>query len=46
MKQRTIRDLLAEQPLFSDLPESDFDRLAGCGKNTHFRAGETGLRPG
>jgi len=41
MKQKTIRDLLAEQPFFVDLREADLDLLAGCGENVHFRAGET-----
>jgi CRP/FNR family transcriptional regulator, cyclic AMP receptor protein len=38
---RTIRDLLADHPFFSDLPDTDLDLIAGCGRNVHFAAGET-----
>ncbi|KAA0233783.1 MAG: CRP-like cAMP-activated global transcriptional regulator [Acidimicrobiales bacterium] len=41
MKHKSIRELLAEQPFFHDLRDSDLDLLAGCGENAHFRAGET-----
>lgn len=35
-----IRQLLAEHPVFADLPEADLDLIAGCGVNVHFNAGE------
>jgi CRP-like cAMP-binding protein len=35
---KEIRDLLAEHPFLSDLPEGDLDLIAGCGHNVHFRA--------
>jgi CRP/FNR family transcriptional regulator, cyclic AMP receptor protein len=37
---RTIRDLLADHPFFSDLPDTDLDLIAGCGRNVHFAARE------
>jgi len=43
---RTIRDLLAEQPLFADLPAADLDFLAGCGRNVHFDVGQHVLHSG
>jgi CRP-like cAMP-binding protein len=43
---RSIHDLLAEQPLFADLPESDREFIAGCGHNVHVAAGEAILRHG
>lgn len=38
---RTICDLLAEHPFFSDLPDTDLDLIAGCGRNVHFTTGQT-----
>jgi CRP/FNR family cyclic AMP-dependent transcriptional regulator len=38
---RSVRDVLAEHPFFADLPATDFDLIAGCGRNVHFRVGET-----
>lgn len=35
-----IRHLLAEHPFFADLPASDLDLVAGCGRNVHFVAGQ------
>lgn len=35
-----IRELLAEHPVFADLPEGDLDLIAGCGVNVHFDEGE------
>ncbi len=36
---KTIRDLLAEHPLFGDLDPALLDLMAGCGENIHFDAG-------
>jgi CRP/FNR family transcriptional regulator, cyclic AMP receptor protein len=41
---KTIRDLLAEQPLFADLPADDLDFIAGCGHNVHVPAGQPIVR--
>lgn len=41
-----LRDLLAEHRFFADLPPADLDLIAGCGRNVHFRAGETIFREG
>ena len=35
-----IRDLLGEHPFFADLPATDLDLVAGCGRNVHFVAGQ------
>lgn len=37
---KSIRDLLAEHPVFDELLDSDLDLIAGCGRNTRFAAGE------
>lgn len=38
---RDIRQLLAEHPFLADLPAGDLDLIAGCGRNVHFRAGQS-----
>ena len=38
---KEIHDLLAEHPFLRDLPEDDLGLIAGCGRNVHFRAGES-----
>lgn len=46
MTPKTIRELLAEHPFFSDLPGTDLDLIAGCGRNVHFSAGQTVFEEG
>jgi CRP/FNR family transcriptional regulator, cyclic AMP receptor protein len=43
---KSIRDLLAEHPAFRDLPDSDLDLIAGCGKNVRFPLGTTVFEEG
>lgn len=41
---RSISDLLAQHPFFADLTDDQFELIAGCGVNKHFRADEQILR--
>ncbi|HET6968878.1 MAG TPA: cyclic nucleotide-binding domain-containing protein [Ornithinibacter sp.] len=43
---KPIRQLLAEHPFFADLPGTDLDLVAGCGRNVHFAPGEPIFREG
>jgi CRP-like cAMP-binding protein len=46
MTARSIRDVLAEQPVLQALEPSDLDLLAGCGTNEVFAAGALLAREG
>jgi CRP-like cAMP-binding protein len=44
--KRGIETLLAEHPLFKDLPPDDLALIAGCGKNVRFEEGRYIFREG
>ena len=46
MAIKTIRDHLAENPVFSGFDGDTLDLVAGCGHNVHFEAGDQLLREG
>ncbi|MDJ0631006.1 MAG: cyclic nucleotide-binding domain-containing protein [Rhodobacter sp.] len=39
MELHSIKDLLADHPVFKDFDEETLDLLAGCGRNEHFAKG-------
>jgi CRP-like cAMP-binding protein len=43
---RTIKDLIAEAPLFEGLTHGQLELIAGCGRNQHVDAGVLLLREG
>lgn len=46
MTMRSIAQLVGEHPALADLPPSDQELIAGCGRNVHFGAGTLLLREG
>lgn len=43
---KEIKDILKEQPFFSELKESEIDLIAGCGKIVHFQPNQMIAREG
>ncbi len=41
-----LEHLLSQQPFFAGLKPAQIELIAGCGRNTHFKAGEMLLRIG
>ena len=43
---QTINDLLSAHPFFKDLSKENFELLADCGKNIHFKKGDQVIKEG
>ena len=46
MQVKEIKDYLAENPFFADMPAHQIEFIAGCGKLVHFQEGEFLLKEG